>query len=70
MKYRKSFFASVFVFAFLSFLTISVGIYSQRQRPTEKRGTAACSIQIESSGDRTAFLDCTNWGTIHEGQNC
>jgi hypothetical protein len=61
MKYRMLLFASIFVFAFLSSLTIGIMIYSQPQRPREDRGTPKCSIEIESSGARTAFLDCTNW---------
>src|SRR5215210_8544197 len=70
MKYRNLLFASVFVFAFLFSLTIGVIVYSQRERPKEDRGTPVCSIQVESSGRRTAFLDCTNWGTIYGSQIC
>lgn len=70
MKCRSLYFASVFIFIFLSSLAITVITYSQRVRPQEKRGTPKCTIQVESSGRRTAFLDCTDWGTLNSTQVC
>ena len=67
MKYRLLFFLSIFIFAFLSSLTVGILVYSQR---SNTRGEPVCSIEIESSGRRTAFLDCINGGTINSSQQC
>lgn len=70
MKYRTLFYVSLFVFALLSSLTIGFMVYAQRTRPREDKGEPKCTIQVESSGARTAFLDCINWGTINSSQEC
>lgn len=69
MKYRILLFFSVIIFTILS-STIGVFVNSQTERPRENRGEPACTIIPESSGRRTAYLDCINGGTIDSSQEC